>query len=583
SKAVEFLIMLTGITRFRWAECQLDALRKCLTLPMLRKALDSLPLTLNETYARILCNIDASYSRLAARALQWLVYSERPLKIQELVEVLAIDVEDECIFDPDRRLPEHDDILLICSSLVTIAVDSNRHTRIVRLAHFSVKEYLISAHISAGPAATYTVENLRAHMTIAEDCMSYLIQIANGDLLREWDPSSISVGELSVAYPLVNYAARRWIDHVRVVGEENERLSALILKLFQSHVFGSWIYFIGSDAPDIDEDDILPSKDEMDSWRLPWACRNELPRLVNYLLETGSDPQARDYLSFNALDGAVKSCNIEVVSLLLEKGADVNAQGDRYDSALKAASFNRSYPVVKLLLEAGANVNIQNGSVLLVASSGGSYPVVKLLLEAGADVNAQRDGYGSALWAASLGKAYPVVKLLLEAGANVNAQGGRFGMSALQAASFSGSHSVVKLLLEAGADVNIQGGRYGSALRAAVKRNHEPVVRLLLEKGARVDPEGHSAENVLKAALHSSSETVARLVLDKVDDTDLQNDLGKRLLATAIEVGSEAMAKLLYDKGARIENPTMERLKNPTYLQNRIKLVFPSSRFTPPQ
>lgn len=42
---------------------------------MLDKALESLPSTLNENYARILCNIDENYRELALKALQWLVYS----------------------------------------------------------------------------------------------------------------------------------------------------------------------------------------------------------------------------------------------------------------------------------------------------------------------------------------------------------------------------------------------------------------------------------------------------------------------------------------------------------------------------
>ena len=77
-------------------------LRKCLKVDALRKALKSLPKTLDETYARILQNIDEEYSQDAFRILQWLVYSARPLRIEEVVEVVAIGTE-LSQFNPENR------------------------------------------------------------------------------------------------------------------------------------------------------------------------------------------------------------------------------------------------------------------------------------------------------------------------------------------------------------------------------------------------------------------------------------------------------------------------------------------------
>jgi hypothetical protein len=99
---------------FRWVVCQLDALRKCLNLPMLQKVLLSLPKTLDDTHARRLCNIDEDYSQYALKILQWLTYSARPLQIEEVAEVIPIDIEGFPQFDPERRLPEPQDILSIC-------------------------------------------------------------------------------------------------------------------------------------------------------------------------------------------------------------------------------------------------------------------------------------------------------------------------------------------------------------------------------------------------------------------------------------------------------------------------------------
>jgi hypothetical protein len=102
---------------------------------------------LDATYDHILQNIDEEYIQDALQILQWLAYSARPLRIEELVEVIAVDIEGNPRFDPERRLPEPRDILTICSSLVTTMKATEgpydkTTAEQVRLAHFSVKEYL---------------------------------------------------------------------------------------------------------------------------------------------------------------------------------------------------------------------------------------------------------------------------------------------------------------------------------------------------------------------------------------------------------------------------------------------------------
>jgi hypothetical protein len=87
---------------------------------MLRKTLASLPKTLDNTYARILCNIDEEHTVNTLKILQWLAYSARPLQLGEIAEVIAVDTESNPRFDTKRRFPEPRDILTICTSLVTI-------------------------------------------------------------------------------------------------------------------------------------------------------------------------------------------------------------------------------------------------------------------------------------------------------------------------------------------------------------------------------------------------------------------------------------------------------------------------------
>src|SRR6266487_5860524 len=116
------------LIRFRWAVCQLDVLRKCLTVNSLRKMLKALPKTLDATYERILMGIDEEYVQDAIKVLQCLVYSARPMQINEVAEVLAVDFDHEPRFDTERRLPDPRDILVICSSLVTTSSTGRKNS-----------------------------------------------------------------------------------------------------------------------------------------------------------------------------------------------------------------------------------------------------------------------------------------------------------------------------------------------------------------------------------------------------------------------------------------------------------------------
>ncbi|KAH8800442.1 nucleoside phosphorylase domain-containing protein [Xylogone sp. PMI_703] len=134
---------------FRLVACQLDAIEECLDLPTLRKALNDLPDTLYKMYTDILHKIPSAYRFNAIRILQFLVFSERPLQIEEVVDMLAVDVNNSK-FDPDDRMPDPQEISRYCSSLVVVVSQkegSRSGNDQLQLAHFSVKEYLTSDKI----------------------------------------------------------------------------------------------------------------------------------------------------------------------------------------------------------------------------------------------------------------------------------------------------------------------------------------------------------------------------------------------------------------------------------------------------
>ena len=331
-----------------------------------------------------------------------------------MVEVLAIETGDEGEFCPEERLPDPTDIMVVCSSLIsynTVSDDSDddnedndndtttnlsnneveqSRANQIQLAHFSVKEYLLSDRC----AFWSEFQTLACQQQITEGCLRYLLYLRrHAPLTRE------IVGQ----YPLARYAGKYWWQHAQ---EIDGMLGCVVLDLTSGLL--------------VDEDGALLSWVQLYDADRPWRDLNES------LL--GSEvAQPLYYAASVGVSEVVKQ-------ILVDARAEVNAQGGQYGNALQAASWHGHEKVVQMLLSAGADVNAQGGeygNALQTASWHSDEKVVQMLLSAGADVNAQGGKYGNALQAALRHGHEKVVQMLLSAGADVNAQGGEYG-NALQ-------------------------------------------------------------------------------------------------------------------------------------------------------
>jgi hypothetical protein len=104
---------------------------------------------LGETYERILKEIKKPYQDHARRLLQCLIVAIRPLRVEELAEVLAVNFDAEGIpkLNPSWRWEDQEQALLSsCSSLIAI-VDAE-DSWVVQFSHFSVKEFLMSSRLA---------------------------------------------------------------------------------------------------------------------------------------------------------------------------------------------------------------------------------------------------------------------------------------------------------------------------------------------------------------------------------------------------------------------------------------------------
>ena len=213
----------------------------------IRKALKNLPKTLDDTYARILVNIDMDYHQEALTALLWLAFSERPLRIDEVAEATAINPQSDLAFDPKERFPDPRDVLQILSSLVTVSSKDDGYESpqlVIRLAHFSVKEYLLSDRILSGPAPKFSITSILANDFIAKSSLLYILHY------NESDSKATSPEDLE-CFPLLQYACQFWYTHAKSipVGSQ-ESINPIIFKLFLSNTtLATWLQAHRPDIP----------------------------------------------------------------------------------------------------------------------------------------------------------------------------------------------------------------------------------------------------------------------------------------------------------------------------------------------
>ncbi|KAJ6527956.1 ankyrin repeat-containing domain protein, partial [Mycena vulgaris] len=582
---------------FRLVALQLDQLRRCHYESDVGPVLSTMPATMNGIYDRILAKIHSDPPMLAMvnQTLSWLIFSVRPMTLEEIIDALAVDFHESPLrFNPKKRIMTPSQLLDACASLVS--QNTKDGSTILQLAHASVKEYLTDAKRSSR-ALQSEISDYAGHCMIARTCIAYLCSFNDYDVL--------------VSSPLTLYAAENWHHHVNRYNpgpsESYDNIVRLQTPQTKKYSFVQGIYL--RDRVKEIQGSTVESRQQRDSKNLIIALmelldgaspqytnlirlrdrgygfsREVIPPLqlsanlgvlpagrpygtalyaaafggqtemVRELLEKGADVNAQAGRDGNALCIAASGGHSGIVRELLKRGADVNAQAGRHGNALYRASSEGHTEIVQELLERGVDVNAQGGylsTALQAASSRGCTDVVRELLKRGANINAQGGGWGNALQAACAGGQIEVVRELLERGADVNAQGGR-DENALQAASLRGYTEIVRELLERGADINAQGGRYGNALQAASYGGRTESVVELLERGADINAQGGRYGNALQAASYGGCTEIVRELLKRGADVNAQGGEDSNVLYVASSRGHTEIVRELLKRGADV-------------------------------
>ena len=481
---------LTLLYRFRWVFCQLDTLRHCFP-PNLRQFLNELPETLDETYEQMLRGINKAQKDNAHRLLQCLAVAVRPLRVEELAELLAFDFQESnsggipTLKDDWRWDDEEGAVLSTCSSLIAVVPSVDSESRVVQFSHFSVKEYLTSPRLSRshGDVSRFYIDLDAAHTIMAQACL--------GILLRLDEHADNGSGK---EFPLVGYAAEHWAEHARLdaVAPRVRDGTDDLFDTSKPH-FAAWLQVL-----DLDE--------YWDYFSPPGPHRNGSP------------------LYYATLCGLYDLAE----RLITKHPEQVNAVSGRMMAPLPAALYKRHFRVANLLHRHGAVVDVRGNegrTPLYCASIWGNVDIMQWLFNHGADTNVPRNDGRTSLQIAASNMELEAVQLLLDHNAYVNSHDNAgetplsytIWMRCFSQREQGEAVDVVQRLLEHGADPNAVARSHSTPLHLASSQGWLEATRLLHKYGAKVDVKDAEDKTPFQIASEKGYHEIAKLLSEHVD------------------------------------------------------------------
>lgn len=281
--------------RFLWAELQIIELQKCRNEAAIKKTLQEVPRSLEETYRRVLDGIEPKDVPLARDILTLICLSPVALHVKTVADMV------------DIKFPE--DLVKICTtSLVTIF--DNR----IQAAHFSVQEFLIVSekgcdhHECQFSAAS-------GHKRLAEMAIDCLL--AQTKPLTKTDAKK---------HPWSLYASKYWDSHLAAAGGIDQ---AKLERLFtRRNVYHNWAY--GASM----KEEFGTKKFDLEPWftsipkfgpPIHTASVLGFVDTVDSLLARGADPLKNEWYGtyrhglLNPLNAAAEAGQLDVVQSLLQK------------------------------------------------------------------------------------------------------------------------------------------------------------------------------------------------------------------------------------------------------------------------
>ena len=322
-----------------------------------RKALGSLPPTLNATYERILRRVNASNKEvqlLVSRTLKWIVNRQRHphhrLPDEAICEAVSISMGDTRR-DIDNVSDEYE-MLRWCSSLVRKGADHGS----LELAHFTVEEFLLQlGDEESGEFASYRVGFEHIDSEVAKVCLTYLN-------FRDFDQAihidnAVNKRRLK-DYPFHQYAVYHWVGYAqpRLADQELLSLAKQLLNPSKAGTLLSWLqdYFYVWLGPNIDQCLLERiNRGIAEASVLHFASMFALPEVCSWLIDSCGCDLNRTSLFGTPLQSAFGPFQ------------QICDEGQSFTKQIRWRAWGRSEEhgrVVDILLAAGADPNPYHGT-----------------------------------------------------------------------------------------------------------------------------------------------------------------------------------------------------------------------------
>lgn len=322
-----------------------------------------------ERYSQLLGDVsNTSHAALVYRALWWLAFSTRPLYIDELAELSTIENTQPKRINTNLRPANAHGIQHIFPGLLVATPPSE--PQLVQLADPLIKSFLTS---TASPSRGWMTTQSKAHASIAEDCLIYLLQFDR--------PYTVTPEKIKSS-PLLRYAANYWAVHLKAAGSDANGLIPLITEFFDAETaYLNWTAFFGGHLPFDDDGNRSPTDPP---GPLYYAASFGLTSVVKHLIDARgmSATSACGGEAGSPLAAAALAGHAETVTLLIERGADVNTIGP-LGSPLVLAAGAGHVGIVEALLDQGLDGTSTEGksvTALMEAKRRGQSDVVRALL-----------------------------------------------------------------------------------------------------------------------------------------------------------------------------------------------------------
>jgi ankyrin repeat protein len=508
---------------------------------------------LDKTYEQTLLGIDKQKRKYAQRLFQCRSVSIRPLRVEELAEIFAVqpDVTKPPSFNEKLRpLDAEEAVLSACSSLVSVV--NGEGGQIVQFSHFSVKEFFTSERLAtAGERLSYYhILPERAHTILAHTSLSVLLRLDD----------KIDRNTMIRHFPLAPYAARHWVDHAKFK-DVSSHIQEVMERLFgpAKPQFSAWVWLY-----DIDHDWIKPMSTihpmRPEAVPLYYASLCGFHGLVERLIVAHSqDVNSKGGSHTTPLHAASVKGHADVVSLLLRNGANPNSLDDRGRAPLHRVSHGgqlivvqSSLEIARLLVNSGADVSVtDNGgwTPLHVAAKRGYRDVVQLLLGSGASLDVRNEKQETPLYLACEYGKFDVARFLIDRGSDINSRE-IHGFIPLHSASQFGHLDIVRLLLDCGSDVNVGDNQSSTALHFGSQHGRLDVARHLIDRGADVNAPDVYHWTPIHCASRDGQLDSVKLLIDHGANIDSQTI--KQETPLALSVKYLQIARFLIDSGAAV-------------------------------